>query len=609
MLESDQSDKETQDERPALEVPNKSLDTNVPTQKRMHEESSEDEKLHSVSKKLCTSTDKITTEENNTEYVPEVNGSVKDVNECAKNTNATDNKDDAKCTSVVEESTGSDIKESHDVNSENENEEERINTNTDVKTTIPTETSMDSHQKDNVSTEPETNVDAKGEIIKKEKTEKGEDNSKQKKKHSKSQIQDSEVVEGLELSVECASDKETSSSESEDETDKKPKPKTIIVKAKPNDSELDVSSSEAEKSDSQDATEVPSKQNAKKEKKRGRTSFSKTKVTDSEENDDISDEDYSPRTKKKLKKTTVNKKAIKLPSESKRGRGSAKKVTQNLVVKDAEEKEGHTSFSKAKVTDSEENDSVSDEDYSPQTKRKLKKTVSKKVTKTSSESKRGRGAIKVGVQKSAVKEMKEKEKDEDEDEEKDEEEEKEEQDEEEDTEKKAENPSTIDNKKTEESLSDEESVKSKSENENDSDNSKNEKRKSGTQKTEDKNIQSLKKFIRAAGIHVKSYNDVWVGCKTNKAKVMCLKELLEKNGVIGRPTMEKCKKVKRRNEKLKDVAELNTSNIISEGRVTRAQRNKDSNKEVTKMPETPTKHREARNSFKRVLRVVDSDSE
>ncbi|XP_043253039.1 DNA ligase 1-like [Colletes gigas] len=608
MLESDQSDKETQDERPALEVPNKSLDTNVPTQKRIHEDSSGDEKLHSVSKKLCTSTDKVTTEDNNTEYIPEVNGSVKDVNEYAKNINTTDDKDDAKCTSMVEESTGSDTKESHDLNSENENEEECINTNDDVKTKIPSETSMDSN-KDNVSTESDTNVDAKGEITKKEKTEKGDDNSKQKKKHGKSQIQDSEVVEGLELSVECASDKETSSSESEDETDKKPKPKTIIVKAKPNDSELDVSSSEAEKSDSQDATEVLSKQNAKKEKKRGRTSFSKTKVTDSEENDDISDEDYSPRTKKKLKKTTVNKKAVKLPSESKRGRGSVKKATQNLAVKDAEEKEGHTSSSKANATDSEENDSVSDEDYSPQTKRKLKKTVSKKVTKSSSESKRGRGAIKTGAQKSVAKEMKEKEKDEDEDEEKDEEEEKEEQDEEEDAEKEAENPNTIDNKKTEESPSDEESAKSKSENENDSDNSKNEKQKPGTQKSEDKRIESMKKFIRAAGIHVKSYNELWAGCKTIKAKVMCLKELLEKNGVFGRPTLEKCRTVKRRNEKLKDVAELSTSNIISEGRVTRAQRNKDSNKEVTRTPETPTKHREARNSFKRVLRVVDSDSE
>lgn len=68
-----------------------------------------------------------------------------------------------------------------------------------------------------------------------------------------------------------------------------------------------------------------------------------------------------------------------------------------------------------------------------------------------------------------------------------------------------------------------------------------------------------------AGIYVKSYNDMWANCKSNAAKVRCLKELLEKNGITGRPTIEKCKKAKEKNERLKDIAELNTSNIISEG--------------------------------------------
>lgn len=75
----------------------------------------------------------------------------------------------------------------------------------------------------------------------------------------------------------------------------------------------------------------------------------------------------------------------------------------------------------------------------------------------------------------------------------------------------------------------------------------------------------LKKYIRLAGIHVKSYNDLWASCKSNAAKVRCLRELLAKNGINGRPTVEKCKKAKEKNESLKDVAELNTSNIISEG--------------------------------------------
>ncbi|KZC12546.1 HIRA-interacting protein 3, partial [Dufourea novaeangliae] len=116
----------------------------------------------------------------------------------------------------------------------------------------------------------------------------------------------------------------------------------------------------------------------------------------------------------------------------------------------------------------------------------------------------------------------------------------------------------------------------------------------------EKRIEILKKYIRTAGIRVKSYSTIWVGCKSNTAKIKCLQKLLENNGITGKPTLEKCKKAKDRNERLKDIAELNTSNIISEGRVTRAQR---------KREEIPSEHREARSSFKRILSVVDSDSE
>lgn len=64
---------------------------------------------------------------------------------------------------------------------------------------------------------------------------------------------------------------------------------------------------------------------------------------------------------------------------------------------------------------------------------------------------------------------------------------------------------------------------------------------------------------------VKSYNDIWADCKSNAAKIKRLKELLEKNGVNGRPTLEKCKRVREENEKMREVSELDTSNIISEG--------------------------------------------
>ncbi|XP_033323629.2 uncharacterized protein LOC117218965 [Megalopta genalis] len=483
MIESDQSDKDSL---------NDSLDMNEHTKKRPREESVEDDKAHSFPKKLCTSNDKITFEENKSEYKSEINGSVanneedakdksisvgsiKDTNifvnrEDTKDTNISSN-EDVRCADAKEKDINRDSHKNLDTKSENEKE---IYTIDNVRET-DTKNSTDSKYKDNIPVESETDDNNTKEVnTKNEEAKEDENNTKPKKKRDKSQIDDAEVVEGLELSVECASDRESSSSESEHEMEKKPKAKTIIVKAKPNDSELDVSSSEAEKSDSQDTSEVKSKQNIKKGKRKARTSLSKSTDGNSEENDDVSDEDYSPRTKRKLKKTHANKR--KSSSESKGSHDRVKKMDQQVDEKVEEEEE---------------------------------------------------------------------------------------------------NSDTIDDQKTEQVSS------------------------MKKLKSSDRRIEMLKKYIRTAGIRVKSYNTVWAGCKSGAAKVRCLQELLEKNGVTGKPTLEKCKKVKELNEKLKDIAELNTSNIISEGRITRAQRKR----------ETPTEHREVRSTLKRVLRVVDSDSE
>lgn len=86
------------------------------------------------------------------------------------------------------------------------------------------------------------------------------------------------------------------------------------------------------------------------------------------------------------------------------------------------------------------------------------------------------------------------------------------------------------------------------------------------QKPEDnKKIKALKKYIITAGVKVKSYQEFWAGCKNNNERIDRLKELLEKNGVSGRPTLEKCKQAKIKREKMKEISELDTSNIISEG--------------------------------------------
>lgn len=179
---------------------------------------------------------------------------------------------------------------------------------------------------------------------------------------------------------------------------------------------------------------------------------------------------------------------------------------------------------------------------------------------------------------------------------------------------------------------------------------------------DDKRILSLKKYIRTAGITVKSYQEIWSGCKSNAARIRRLKSLLEKHGVHGRPTLEKCKKVKERNERLKEASELDESNIISEGqytflqfslnlsycyrycffflfqsqtfskktikrtytkkikrfldvhmilfvigRITRSRKIMMANKSTVATPGTPSRYREARSTYKRIHTVVDSD--
>ncbi|XP_076237075.1 uncharacterized protein LOC143180912 [Calliopsis andreniformis] len=491
MIESDQSDKELQDQATVLKISNDSV-CNESMQKRLREESSEDENPQLPLKKLCTSKDEIASKECDGKKILDVNGTTTDTNKDAKGIKVSDNKENIKSMFVLKDGTNRDVHEKNDASC-NENEDEGIISDTTETEEKKNQKIIDEEHKGSISAEHITDVDTK-EISMNEKEE--EDDIKRKKVDDKSKIEDAEVVEGLELTVECASDKESSSvSEKEEDEDRKSKPKTVIVKAKPNDSELDVSSSETEISDTQDVSKVKTKQSIKKGKR--------TKITYSEENYNVSDEEYSPRTKRKLKKP-LNKKATKSPSESgKRGR--------------------------------------------------IEKEVSRSIEEED-EDMNGGGEV-------------------------------------------------TSDKKLEENLSNTESLQSGSESDNDENVSKDEgrkKRRRNNRPEDDKRIQVLKKYIRAAGIHIKSYNNLWAGCKSNNARVICLKEILEKNGVSGRPTLEKCKKAKEKNETLKDVAELNTSNIISEGRVTRAQRHKgSSNKESTKTPGT----------FKRILSVVDSDSD
>ncbi|KAG5316828.1 HIRP3 protein, partial [Acromyrmex insinuator] len=381
-----------------------------------------------------------------------------------------------------------------------------------------------------------------------------EENNKEdemKKRHIvKKCTVDTEVVDGLELFVECASDREESSSESEDEKDVKPRPKTIIVNAEPNESELDCSSEE-EKADLQqiaDTLKIKSEKSREKaaKKKGSRTSFSKLKTSGSEDSrNSNSDEDYSPRMKKKMTKSPATRKSTTdkhRSIESKRGRGirsSHPKNTECLMSND----EDTTAAEKANKTTEIKNglqgelsnmESSSKDDESDNNSGKEERSM-----------KSGRGS----------------------------------------------RGNDVSFFLTDRSY----------------------KLRciflllyvSNFQKG-DKQIQRLKKYLKVAGVKIQSYNRIWADCRNNAAKVNRLKELLKKNGISGKPSLEKCKRVREENEKMKEVSELDMSNIISEGRITRARRSMDTVKKT--LSDTPLRYRE-HNTFRRIQTVVDSDSE
>ncbi|XP_035233616.1 HIRA-interacting protein 3-like isoform X2 [Stegodyphus dumicola] len=113
-------------------------------------------------------------------------------------------------------------------------------------------------------------------------------------------------------------------------------------------------------------------------------------------------------------------------------------------------------------------------------------------------------------------------------------------------------------------------------------------------------IEHLKKYVRTAGIRVNSYPKLFENCQSVKSKVEKLMELLQKEGLKGRPTLEKCKKLKKKIETKKEIAELDVTNILqSQGRPKRGLSSNNS-RQIKKSP-TPLKN------FSRLQDIVDSE--
>ncbi|RGB25805.1 hypothetical protein C1646_442614 [Rhizophagus diaphanus] len=83
-----------------------------------------------------------------------------------------------------------------------------------------------------------------------------------------------------------------------------------------------------------------------------------------------------------------------------------------------------------------------------------------------------------------------------------------------------------------------------------------------TEKNE-KRIKALKASINKCGVR-KNWSKELADCDTDSKKIKKLKKILEDLGVKGRPTLEKCKKVKKNRELEAELRAMDVDNIISD---------------------------------------------
>uniref|UniRef100_A0A3Q1H6M6 Histone chaperone domain-containing protein n=1 Tax=Anabas testudineus TaxID=64144 RepID=A0A3Q1H6M6_ANATE len=79
---------------------------------------------------------------------------------------------------------------------------------------------------------------------------------------------------------------------------------------------------------------------------------------------------------------------------------------------------------------------------------------------------------------------------------------------------------------------------------------------------DNKAIVRLKRYIALCGVR-RNYKKLFSDCRSIRAKVAVLKKELEDLGVDGKPTIEKCKKVRMKRDEAQELADLDVSNIIA----------------------------------------------
>ena len=116
-------------------------------------------------------------------------------------------------------------------------------------------------------------------------------------------------------------------------------------------------------------------------------------------------------------------------------------------------------------------------------------------------------------------------------------------------------------------------------------------------------IKHLKRMINTAGIRVRSYELLWKGCSTDKQRINKLQSLLEEEGISGRPTLEKCRALKKKKEIAEELAVLQENVILNPSG--RSRRNVQHDNPQAREPPAQKMNK----VFQRIKAVFDSDSE
>nr|CAD7463068.1 unnamed protein product [Timema tahoe] len=120
-----------------------------------------------------------------------------------------------------------------------------------------------------------------------------------------------------------------------------------------------------------------------------------------------------------------------------------------------------------------------------------------------------------------------------------------------------------------------------------------------------------KRYLAVAGLRVQNYSKLWENCNSNKARVAAMLALLTKNGLSGRPTIDKCVQLRKRRETKQEIQELDLDNILQSGRGGRRTRGAAQSppERVTFEPSDESAEEDKKHRFARIKAMADSDSD